>query len=392
MLRSFPTVAEALEAASPDAPLYCLRPHILRQTAAAVVAAFPGEVMYAVKCNDNPYVLRALAEGGIAHWDVASLAEVMTAHALFPGSALSFMHPVKNPDAIAEAYFEHDVRTFALDHVEEMEKIIAACEGATDLQLMVRLATPAAQAQVDLSAKFGVSPRQAAPLLRTCRDRVERCGITFHVGSQCISAAAWTRALEMAVECLDLAKVPIESLDVGGGFPARYRGDEPTFAEISAELGRALQWVTLAGDPAIYCEPGRALVADGMSALVRVELRRDERLFLNDGVYGGLSELKLLGPVFPMRVLRPDGPPPTGEETVFKFYGPTCDSIDTMPGPFWLPSDVRTGDWIEIGMMGAYSNSLRTRFNGFFADRFVEVGDAGPVNEAAPDTMAPAAE
>lgn len=379
MLRRFATAQEALEAAPLDAPLYCLRPHEFRAAAEAAIAAFPGDVMYAVKCNDNPYILCALAAGGVTHWDVASIAEVRTARDLFPDSHLYFMHPVKHPGAIAEAYFDHGVRVFALDHLEELEKILQATENARDLTLMVRIAMGSSAALVDLSGKFGQSPRFSAPILRACRKKAARVGLTFHVGSQCISPSAYVRALEAVAKTVDLAKTPVDAIDVGGGFPARYRGDEPPFASFAEDIGAAHAALPNLRDAQLLCEPGRALVAPGMSVLTRVELRRGDRLYLNDGVYGGLSELKLLGPVFPMRVHRLDGEAPVGEEAVFKFYGPTCDSIDTMPGPFWLPADVRTGDWIEVGMMGAYSNALRTRFNGFFGDRFVEVDDQGPV-------------
>lgn len=384
MLRRFQTAREALDASPPDAPLYCLRQHELEMAAADAVAAFPGDVMYAVKCNDNSYVLRALAAGGITQWDVASIAEVRTARDLFPAATLSFMHPVKHPSAIAEAYFDHGVRVFALDHMEELDKILAATNHAGDLTLMVRVAMSSSAALVDLSGKFGQSPRHAAPILRACRKRAARVGLTFHVGSQCMAPSAYTRALEAVSRTVELAKTPVDAVDVGGGFPARYRGDEPPFAAFAAEIGAAFDRLANLRGARLLCEPGRALVAAGMSVLTRVELRRGDRLYLNDGVYGGLSELKLLGPVFPLRVHRQDGDGPVGEERVFKFYGPTCDSIDTMPGPFWLPSDVRTGDWIEVGMMGAYSNALRTRFNGFYGDRFVDVEDQGPVAAADP--------
>lgn len=383
MLRHFETAREALEASPPDAPLYLLRAHEFKAAAEAALAAFPGDVMYAVKCNDNPYILGSLAEGGVTHWDVASIAEVRTARDLFPDSHLYFMHPVKHPAAISEAYFDHGVRVFALDHMEELDKIMSATENARDLTLMVRVAMGSSAALVDLSGKFGQSPRFAAPILRACRKKAARVGLTFHVGSQCISPQAYSRALEAVAKTVELAKTPVDAIDVGGGFPARYRGDEPPFAEFAAEIGATFDRLTTLHGAQLLCEPGRALVAAGMSVLTRVELRRGDRLYLNDGVYGGLSELKLLGPVFPMRVHRLDGEGPVGEEAIFKFYGPTCDSIDTMPGPFWLPADVRTGDWVEVGMMGAYSNSLRTRFNGFFADRFAEVDDQGPV--AIPD-------
>lgn len=381
MLRTFATTEEALDAASQDSPIYCLRPHLIAQAAREAVGAFPGEVLYAVKCNDHPVVLQALSEGGVRHWDVASATEVRETHTLFPHHQLSFMHPVKAPRAIEEAYFEHGVRVFALDHADELDKILSATEHAGDLTLMVRLGTVAGMAMFDLSSKFGICPQKAAPLLRACRDCAERVGVTFHVGSQCLHSSAWIKTLEMASHAVDLAQVPIDLLDVGGGFPARYRGDEPTFPKVAADIREALGRISFPGDPRIVCEPGRALVANGMSVLARVELRHDDRLYLNDGVYGGLSELKQLGPIVPLRVHRPKGGELVGDEAGFKLFGPTCDSVDSMPGPFRLPADIRTGDWIEVGMMGAYSHVLRTDFNGFCSNSFVEVGDDGPVNE-----------
>ena len=167
---------------------------------------------------------------------------------------------------------------------------------------------------------------------------------------------------------------PVDHLDVGGGFPAAYQGNEPPFERFVRVIRQAVARHGLTCS--LQCEPGRALVADGASVLARIELRRGTALFLNDGVYGNLAELKWIGPQFAMRLVRPVRP--SDPTTLgFDLFGPTCDSIDSMPGPHWLPADAAAGDWIEVGMTGAYSNALRTGFNGFASDRDALLADAG---------------
>lgn len=358
---------------SPVDPVVGLRPHLIQARARRVLAAFPGDVLYAVKCNDAPEVLQALWAGGVREFDTASIGEVRAIRVLLPRARCHFMHPVKSVGAIAEAYHEHGVRRFVFDHPDELAKIVAATGCAEDLELFVRLAVPGDGALLTLTGKFGVGVEDAGALVRAARGHARRVGLTFHVGSQCVDPAAYRQAIGLAAQVVRLVG-PIDDLDVGGGFPAIYRGDEPEFEAFVQAIREAVTWHGL--DCRLQCEPGRALVADGASALARVELRRGDSLYLNDGVYGNLAELKWIGPRFPMRLVRPSGGP-TGRPIAFDLFGPTCDSIDSMPGPHWLPADTDEGDWVEVGMMGAYSNALKTGFNGFGSERMAILDDGG---------------
>ncbi len=366
------SAAALLSRASSALPVVLIRPEVLRRRAQAVVAAFPGEVLYAVKCHDDERVLRALVRGGVRGFDVASIEEVRRIRRLFgPEVTVAFMHPVKPKAAIAEAYHHHGVRRFALDHPSELAKIEAATGGARDLELVVRLAVSNEGALLALSGKFGAAPAEAVDLLRQARPRARRLGLTFHVGSQCLDPGAFTRAIALAGEVARAAG-GVDHLDVGGGFPASYRGDEPPFAAFVGEIRQAV--AAAFGEIALACEPGRLLVAEGASILVRVEQRRGQRLYLNDGIYGSLAELRWLGPCFPLARIR-DGLIEVRPEVGFDLFGPTCDSIDAMPGPHWLPADVAEGDWLEVGMAGAYTRALATRFNGLGAAEVLEVDD-----------------
>lgn len=365
----------------PEAPVVCVDSERHAEAARRIVGAFPGDVLYAVKCNDHPMTVEALAHGGIRHFDVASLAEVKLIRRLVPHAQCHYMHPVKSAEAIREAHHRWAVNAFTLDHEDELDKILANADSGERLTLVVRLEVEAGQAVLDLSGKFGATIADAAALMRRIVDAGHRVGATFHVGSHCLDPQAFGRAIDLCGRAAAMAGVELDVLDAGGGFPASYTGSEPLFeayveAIVSAvdRLPQVLR--SPARRPHLQCEPGRALCAEGQSVLVRVELRRGSKLFLNDGVFGTLSELRYLGPVFPMRVLDEDGEV-GGEMADFQLYGPTCDSIDAMPGPFSLPADVQSGDWIEIGMMGAYSNAYRTRFNGFHTDTFIEVGPWG---------------
>lgn len=375
MADTYGSASALLAHRSPVDPILCLRPHLIAARARRVVGAFPGDVMYAVKCNDEPDVLRALWAGGVREFDTASIGEVRLVRATLPEARCHFMHPVKSPEAIAEAYRAHGVRRFVLDHPDELLKIVAATGEAPDLELFVRLAVPGDGAMLALTGKFGAGVAEAALLVRACRAHAAEVGITFHVGSQCVEPGSYARAIDLAAEVARRAG-PVDHLDVGGGFPALYAGDEPPFERFVAAIREAAARHGLACG--LQCEPGRALVADGASALARVELRRGQGLYLNDGVYGNLAELKWIGPRFAMRRVEPDA---TGVAATpvaaFDLFGPTCDSIDSMPGPHWLPADTATGDWIEVGMMGAYSNALRTAFNGFRSERHVVLEDGG---------------
>ncbi|MDF1585893.1 type III PLP-dependent enzyme [Marinimicrococcus flavescens] len=354
-------------------PVVCVRPHLLEAQAERLVDAFPGDVLYAVKCNDTPLVLQSLWNGGVRHFDTASINEIRLVRTLLPEATCHFMHPVKSTEAIAEAYFEHGVKRFVLDHVDELTKIVAATDGAEDLELFVRLAVPGQGAMLSLTGKFGVEVAEAVRLVRAVRWHAKEVGLTFHVGSQCVDPQAYRRAIDVAAEVV-AETGSVDHLDVGGGFPALYKGDEPEFEAFVAVIETAVAEHGLVCR--LQCEPGRALVADGASVLTKVELRRGRSLYLNDGVYGNLAELKWIGPQFPTRLVRPSGEV-GGAQEAFDLFGPTCDSIDSMPGPHWIAAEAREGDWVEVGMMGAYSSALKTAFNGFEAGTVAILHDDG---------------
>jgi ornithine decarboxylase len=354
-----------------------VRPGALAVAARWFRTSFTGDVYYAVKANPSPWAIRALAENGIDRFDVASLAEVRLVDEHAPGSRMAFMHPVKSRAAIAAAYFDHGVRTFVLDSHEELAKIRAATGDANDLNLIVRLAVDAPGAAYALNGKFGVSAHDAPDLLRATRQAThELMGVSFHVGSQCMRPSAYQAAMAQASRALVRAAVFADVVDVGGGFPSVYPGmAPPDLSEYVAAIDRGFAEMMVHETTELWCEPGRALVAEGSSLLTRVELRKGDALYLNDGAYGSLFDAAHAKWPFPVRLIRAEG---DSDATLrpFQFYGPTCDSVDQMPGPFWLPEDIAEGDHIEIGMLGAYGVAMATRFNGFGDVETVGVEDA----------------
>ncbi|WP_270936654.1 type III PLP-dependent enzyme domain-containing protein [Falsiroseomonas oryzae] len=356
----------------PEEPVHCLRPAAVEGAARAFLAAFPGETLYAVKCNPEPAVLRALWRGGVRHFDCASIGEVRLVRSMFEDVAIHFMHPVKPRSAIREAWQRHGVRDFVLDSAEELAKVLEETGRAGELGLVVRLALPKGGAVYDLSGKFGASPAEAAALLRAARPHAAQLGVSFHVGSQCLEPAAYARAVALAAGVIRDAGVRVDLLDVGGGYPVAYPDVvPPPLGAFTAAIAAAVAEHGLSG-LALWAEPGRALVAGGTSVVVQVQHRRGDTLFVNDGVYGALSDAGAPGFRFPARLLR------ASDATLapFAFFGPTCDSADHMKGPFLLPADAREGDWIEVGQLGAYGAALRTAFNGFDRAAIVEVADA----------------
>ncbi|WP_241665605.1 type III PLP-dependent enzyme domain-containing protein [Teichococcus oryzae] len=371
-----PRVDDVVAADRPAEPMHCLRPATLAAAARRFVGSFPGDVLYAVKCNPEPSVLRALWAGGVRHFDCASAGEVRLVRQMFPEAQIHFMHPVKSRAAIAEAYGRHGVRDFVLDSAEELEKILQETGHAADLGLFVRLAMPKGAAVYDLSGKFGADPAEAAALLRAARRHAAQLGLCFHVGSQCLDPGAYSRALDLAGETIRAAGVAVDVVDVGGGFPVSYPDvTPPPLGDYFTAIREGFAKLCLP-DTRLWAEPGRALVAGGASVVVQVEMRRGDALYVNDGVYGSLSDAGAPGFRFPVRLIRPGRPAPSGTTLPFRFFGPSCDSADHMQGPFLLPDDVREGDWIEIGQLGAYGGCLRTAFNGFDRVLLAEVRDA----------------
>jgi ornithine decarboxylase len=358
----------------PVQPVTLVRPHAAARAARFFAERFPGRSMYAVKANPSPDLLRILWDSGITHYDVASIAEVRLVARTLPAATLCFMHPVKAEEAIAEAYAVHGVRVFSLDSLEELEKIMRATGDAADLTLCVRLRVSSEHSKLSLASKFGAAPHEAKALLFAARQAADALGICFHVGSQAMTPEAYSQAMERVRAAIVDAAVTVDVIDVGGGFPSVYPGMEPPALERYFDvIHRAFESLPISYSAELWAEPGRALCAEYSSLVVRVERRRGAELYINDGAYGALFDAAHLGWRFPVTLLRE--PESDVRDHPFSFYGPTCDDMDHMAGPFLLPADVEVGDYIEIGMLGAYGAAMRTGFNGFGSDETVIVAD-----------------
>ncbi len=376
-MHTFHTPLDLVRERSPERPVALVRQGAVDLAARWFRKTFSGEVLYAVKANPSPWVIHALADAGIGAFDVASIPEIELVAEHAPDARMAFMHPVKSRDAIARAYFDHGVRTFALDTHEELTKILDATGGAADLNLIVRLAVETSGAAYSLAGKFGVSALDAPSLLLAARRATQDLmGVSFHVGSQCMRPSAYQAAMAQASRSLVRAGVFADVVDVGGGFPSVYPGMvPPDLAEYTAAIDRGFAEMMVHETTELWCEPGRALVAEASSLLTRVDLRKGDALYLNDGAYGSLFDAAHSKWPFPAKMIRAAG---DGSSVLkpFSFYGPTCDAIDHMPGPYWLPEDICEGDFVEIGMLGAYGVAMNTRFNGYGAVDTVAVEDA----------------
>lgn len=365
-MNQFSCAADLLRHHTPDVPVLCMRPHAAQRAVHWFRDHFPGKLLYAVKANDAPDVLSALHGAGLRDFDAASLDEIARVRAL-PGARAHVMNPVKSRALIRSAYFDYGVRTFAFDSAEELDKILAETGGARDLALMLRLICPNTHSEIPLEGKYGVALAQAADLLTRTRAVAERLGLTFHVGSQAMSPEGFGEALRTTARYIATSPAQIDMVDVGGGFPARYPGLEPPPLSAFVEaISDAFDRLWVGEDCELWAEPGRALVAEAESVLVRVEARKGATLYINDGAFGTLFDAAHASFTFPARALRADGgvmadAPLTG----FALFGPTCDSFDHLPGPFMLPADIAEGDYIEIGNIGAYGHVMASPFNGF---------------------------
>ncbi len=356
----------------PTIPVPVLHPSRLLNRTHEFINAFSGETMYAVKCNPDRLMLKTMYEGGVRKFDCASIAEIRTIHELFPDAKIYFMHPIKAFEAIREAYVNHGVRAFVLDYADELDKILEETNSAPDLELFVRMAIPkekkGGNVATDFSSKFGAKPDEAVKLLQACRPHCKKLGLSFHVGTQCDDSDIYPKALGFAAKAIADSGVDVEVLDIGGGFPAELNTDTPIppIQEFTRKITAAIKQFGLE-DKQLLCEVGRGLVACAGSLIVRVEGRKDDLLYLNDGTYGGLFEAGgAIGLPYPASIIRRE---PSNDQSHtlkgFRFAGPTCDSVDMMNGPFMLPEDIQVGDWIQLEQLGAYGEVSRTDFNGF---------------------------
>jgi ornithine decarboxylase len=363
-----------VRAMRPEHPVYCLRPHAVTTATSWFLDTFPGRVLFAVKTN--PHFVETVAAAGVEHFDVASLSEIELVSRLAPGARQSFMHPVKSRTAIRRAYFDFGIRDFSLDCEAELNKILEETGNASDLNLFVRVAVSNRHSCLQLAGKFGVSGATAARLLLRTRQVARHLGICFHAGSQIMRPDAYMEAMEEVADLIRRSGVIIDILDVGGGFPSVYPDlAPPPLVDYVSRIADCFEQMPVSETCELWCEPGRALVAEGASLVVKVEMRKESTLYLNDGTYGGLFDAGQPGFIYPTERLQRNS---RGEKALaeFSFYGPTCDSMDFMAGPFLLPDDIDEGDYIEIGGLGAYSMQLRTAFNGFSDYALVSVSDA----------------
>ncbi|MDR3449474.1 MAG: type III PLP-dependent enzyme [Alphaproteobacteria bacterium] len=373
----FAGIDKALKSLRPSQSILCMHPEKLHEAARLFVENFPGHSLYAVKSNPDPYVLRKLYEAGITHFDVASLGEVKLLRDMFPRAHLAFMNPIKSREAIRAAYFQYDVRDFVIDTFEEMHKILEETDNAKDLLIVVRIAMPKGSAACQLTGKFGCTPEAGAELLKAADKAAHRVGISFHVGSQTLEPQSYADAIARAGEIIRKSGVKLDVFDLGGGFPIQGLGMEvPPLTDFFDVIRESLTKIKLPKSCEVWSEPGRALCGNGSTLLVRVELRKGDVLYINDGSYGNMFEvcaMKWQNSAVLMRPARKNRKPASKTLTPFRFYGPTCDSVDYMQGPFQLPEDVCEGDWIALAGMGAYGSASTSKFNGFYSDLQVEI-------------------
>ena len=374
-MKKFKSVDELISQLQPDKPVYCIRKKSIQLASEYFQENFPGKILYAVKTNPNKEVLKTIIQSGIKKFDVASVEEIKTIKKIDPNLHCSYMHTVKSTENIKKAYFKYGVKDFALDTKEELIKILESTNHAKDLNLFVRVAVSNEHAEIDLSKKFGALTSEAKGLLRLSKVNSKKVGLSFHVGSQCMHPISYAKGISEIGNIIKKTKIVPDYINVGGGFPTIYPDLVPQSMEsYFKEIKNSLSKLKLKKMPEIICEPGRAIVAESGSTIVKVNLRKKQKLYINDGTYGTLFDGGVPNIVFPTKLIT-NGRVISKKLTSFDFYGPSCDSMDYMKGPFLLPNNIKENDYIELGQLGAYGLTFRTQFNGFFSDEIYEVED-----------------
>ena len=376
-MQKFKSVEELVNQLRPDKPVYCIRKKSILSASIFFQKNFPGKILYAVKTNPHPEVIKTLLKSGINQFDVASVEEIKAVRKFDQVSKCSFMHTIKSREDISEAYFKYGVKTFALDTKDELIKIIESTSNAKDLELFVRVAVSNEHAEIDLSKKFGAINSEAAGLLRLVKQHSKKIGLSFHGGSQCMHPISYSKGISEIANIIKKTKIVPDYLNIGGGFPTIYPDlIPPSLESYFDEIKKGLENLKIEKLPEIICEPGRALVAESGSTIVRVNLRKKQKLYINDGTYGTLFDAGTPNIVFPSKMIKDNSNKIISKKlTAFDFYGPTCDSMDYMKGPFLLPNNIKENDYIELGQLGSYGLTFRTQFNGFYSDKIYEVED-----------------
>jgi len=374
-MQKFNSVDQLVNTIRPVDPIYCIRPNSIRSACSWFKKKFPGNILYAVKTNPTEEVIRYIGESGISRFDVASINEIKLIKKILPNAHAYYMNTVKSREHIQEAYFDYNIRDYALDTKEELQKIIEVTNNAKDLTLYIRVSISNEHAEIDLSKKFGALAGEALGLLRLAKAHAKKVGLSFHVGSQCMHPISYAKGIREVGNIIKKTKIIPDIINVGGGFPSIYPDLHPQPLEnYMSEIKKAFDNLKLENKPELLCEPGRALVAESGSSIVKVVLRKKQKIYINDGTYGSLFDAGVLNFILPTRII-PNGRLTSKKLTPFSLYGPTCDSADFMKGPFVLPNNIKEGDYIEIGQLGAYSLTFRTKFNGFYSDKIFEVND-----------------
>ena len=377
-MQKFKSVENLVKQLKPNKPVYCIRKKSILSASKYFQKNFPGNILYAVKTNPHPTVIKTLIKSGINQFDVASIEEIKVIKKFSPSAKCSYMHTVKNRESIREAYYKYGIKTFALDTKEELIKIIESTDNAKDLELFVRVAVSNEHAEIDLSKNFGALSSEATGLFRLVKQNSKKIGLSFHVGSQCMHPISYSKGISEIGNIIKRTKIIPNYINVGGGFPTIYPDLIPqSLDNYLEEIKKSLKSLKLESMPEIICEPGRALVAESGSTIVRVDLKKKQKLYINDGTYGTLFDAGTPNIVFPSKMIKDSSNKIISKKlTAFDFYGPTCDSMDYMKGPFLLPNNIKENDYIELGQLGAYGITFRTQFNGFFSDEIYEVEDS----------------
>jgi len=374
-MQKFKTVDQLISQLKPERPVYCIRKNSIHIASKIFQNKFPGKILYAVKTNPHPVVLKTIVESGIENFDVASIKEIEDIRRINPAAKCSYMHTVKSRESIKEAYFKYNIKAYSLDTKDELIKIIESTNQAKDLELFVRVAVSNEHAEIDLSKKFGALVSEASALLRLTQQYARKIGLSFHVGSQCMHPISYSKGIAEIGNIIKRTKILPDYINIGGGFPAIYPDLVPqSLDNYFEEIKKSLKNLKLEKLPEIMCEPGRAIVAESGSTIVRVNLRKKQKLYINDGTYGTLFDAGTPNIVFPARLIK-NGKMISKKLTAFDFYGPTCDSMDYMKGPFLLPNNIKENDYIELGQLGAYGLTFRTQFNGYYSNEIYEVED-----------------
>lgn len=342
-------------------PCLAMSPTIIKHKAARCGAGLPGaKVFYAVKANDNPEVVRVIAEAGLG-FEVGSISELNeVVHLGIPSERIISSNPIKAPEFIAYAY-AHGVRMFTFDSRAEVDKLVKL---APDCEAIVRLAVPNEGSDWPLSGKFGVEFGPAVELLAYAKVRgLNAVGINFHVGSQCMNLQAWDTAIGLAAKLRDEARdigLDFRILNLGGGYPAQYLKPIPSVDEIEDRIGKALaRWFPSGVE--VIIEPGRYLVGDAGVFVTRVigKAQRQDGLWvmIDVGVFNGLAEA-LGGIRYEYVTLR------EGRRVRCILAGPSCDGFDVIDRDVQMV-EPEVGDIVLIRTAGAYTTVYAARFNGF---------------------------